>query len=483
MYIISQNLKNKLKNKLNEVIIHNTNALIDNLSDIFDVNNIKDKYTAYLTSISDFQRNLVVKILEDTFEEIDEEFKNSKIRLKKYVINKSYVSRTVTTIFGDITFKRTYYKSKLDGSLHFLLDESLGLCKYDRYDQIVKAMAVDSAFDTSQKKAGEIIGKNISSLSQLFNQEVINTIPRQSIHNWINTWNTPKYELPVRQTPNTLFIMVDEKFLGCQDLDNDIMTKSFVSFEGVEKVSKGRNKLINRLVFTTYGKGAWQEYVDFLYSVYDSEKIKNIYILSDGGTWIKAGINELRTNSEQILKRLLCEFHYKQAIHRMTTDKDNREILQLYFKNNKKKEFIDIVNNLIELNPSKKEIINKNLKYLLNNYTAIKDMINFKIGSSMEAHISHCISAYFASRPKGFSSLKIKKYLRINDYKNNGINILNLFLMSYKNTEEITINSDEINFSIFEKSKRSNLPVLNSPFAPQQLKYKIFKIKTANAIL
>jgi len=46
--------------------------------------------------------------------------------------------------------------------------------------------------------------------------------------------------------------------------------------------------------------------------------------MSDGSTWIKVGIDELKTNPNQVIKRLLCEFHFKQAINRMTTDKDYR---------------------------------------------------------------------------------------------------------------------------------------------------------------
>jgi len=46
--------------------------------------------------------------------------------------------------------------------------------------------------------------------------------------------------------------------------------------------------------------------------------------MSDDSTWIKVGIDELKTNPNQVIKRLLCEFHFKQAINRMTTDKDYR---------------------------------------------------------------------------------------------------------------------------------------------------------------
>ena len=66
---------------------------------------------------------MIKTVIIETFEEIDNQFKNSSERKLKYNINKSSVPRTLVTIVGEITFTRTYYISKLDGSYHFLIDE------------------------------------------------------------------------------------------------------------------------------------------------------------------------------------------------------------------------------------------------------------------------------------------------------------------------------------------------------------------------
>ena len=88
-------------------------------------------------------------------------------------------------------------------------------------------------------------------------------------------------------------------------------------------------------------------------------------------------------------------------------------------------------------------------------------MLSLKIGSSMESHTSHLIASFFASRPKGFSTKRIKQYLKLNDYKNNNINIFKLYMQSYNNTETITINQEQFDFSIFEKEDVHNIPILN----------------------
>ena len=81
--------------------------------------------------------------------------------------------------------------------------------------------------------------------------------------------------------------------------------------------------------------------------------------------------------------------------------------------------------------------------------------------SSMESHISHLIASLFSSRPKGFSTKRIERYLKLNDYKHNGINIFKLYMQSYNNDEIVEINQEEANSYIFDNSNRGNIPILN----------------------
>ena len=161
------------------------------------------------------------------------------------------------------------------------------------------------------------------------------------------------------------------------------------------------------------------------------------------------------------MKFYLCEFHFKQAIHHITSDDAERKNLIDIFSTQKKKDFINAVNTIIENNPNRKDTITKKLNYILNNYSSIKAMLELKIGSSMESHISHLIASFFSSRPKGFSTKRIKQYLKLNDYKNNNINIFKLYMQSYKNTEIKKINEEIINNYTFDNNSNGNIPVLN----------------------
>ena len=76
----------------------------------------------------------------------------------------------------------------------------------------------------------------------------------------------------------------------------------------------------------------------------------------------------------------------------------------------------------------------------------------------MESHISHFVASTFSSRPKGYSSKKIHQYLKLNNYSNNNVNIINLYKLTYDKKEIITINENELNYDMFD-SKRQ-IPIL-----------------------
>ena len=461
MNSISQILRNVLKNKIkiliNPILYNMIDFMVDNLFDV----NAQNKYFSLLSTIQSSTRELIKKIIISTFEEIDENYKHSAERLTRYYINKSNVKRTLITIVGEITFTRTYYKSKYSDKKFFYLDYAFNLPKYDHYDPIIKAIAINNATNTSQAQAARDISALTDDLKYFMDNSSIYNIPRQSIYNWIKEWKTPNIVPQSIETPETLYVMADEKYIGAQDIQKDIMVKCFVTFEGVEEISKNRRALVNRSVFSCYDSHAWPLFMDYIAKRYDFSKIKNIALLADGGTWIKTGINELRLDVNNHVKFYLCEFHFKQAIHHITTDENERKELLEIFTNKRKKDFVNAVNKIIENNKNREETINKKLNYIINNYSSIKDMLKLNIGSSMESHISHLIASFFASRPKGFSTKRINQYLKLNDYKNNGINIFKLYMQSYNNTEVVEIDENITNTYVYDNFNTGNIPILN----------------------
>lgn len=459
--IISQKLINVLKNKIFNVIslnlFNNVEFLLNNLL----CNDGSNHYFDVIFKAQLAAREIVKSIVISTFEQLDNEFKESAYRKSHYYINKSNVPRTLITIVGEITFYRTYYISKHSNKKFFYIDKIFDLPKNDHYDPIVKAISISKAVSTSQAQAVRDTSAFINDISYFETISSIKDIPRQSVYNWIKNWYVPNIIPKSVDTPETLYVMADEKYIGAQNINKDIMIKCFVTFEDIKDISKNRRQLVNRSVFSCYTSKAWPKFMDFIAMKYDFSKIKNICLLSDGGSWIKSGIPELKLEPNNTVKFYLCEFHFKQAIHHITTNKEERTNLINIFNTQTKKDFIAAVKQIILKNPSREEIITKKLNYILNNYSSIKSMLKLKIGSSMESHISHLIASFFSSRPKGYSTKRIEKYIKLNDYKHNNINIFKLYLNTYSKKQTITLNENKYDYEIFTPDKIHNIPILN----------------------
>ena len=433
--------------------------MIDNL--LVDANS-SNKYFSLFSSVQSSVREMIRSIIITTFEEADADFKKSAYRKSRYYVNKSKVERTLVTIVGEIHFTRTYYQNKLSKNKFFYIDKSFDLPKYDHYDPIIKGFAIDNAVKTSQAQSARDTSYFIGELKHFMDLKLINTISRQSVYNWIKEWHTPNIVPTSIETPDTLYVMADEKYIGAQDIEKDIMVKCFVTFEDVINVSKNRRRLVNRSVFSCYDQHAWPLFMDYIAKRYDFSKIKHIALLADGGTWIKTGVNELRLDSNNHVQFYLCEFHFKQAIHHITSDEDERFYLLHIFKTKSKSYFKDAVAQIIAQNPKRAETITKKLNYIINNYSSIKSMLELNIGSSMESHISHLIASFFASRPKGYSTKRIKQYLLLNDYKNNGMNIFKIYMQSYNNSDVIDVDENFVNNYTFDNFNNGNMPVLSN---------------------
>ena len=87
---ISQNFKNVLKNKIkiliSPILYKSIDFIVDNL---FEINN-PDKYFYFMNTIQSSVKELIKNIVITSFEELDNNFKNSNNRTSRYIINKSF---------------------------------------------------------------------------------------------------------------------------------------------------------------------------------------------------------------------------------------------------------------------------------------------------------------------------------------------------------------------------------------------------------
>ena len=78
---------------------------------------------------------------------------------------------------------------------------------------------------------------------------------------------------------------------------------------------------------------------------------------------------------------------------------------------------------------------------------------------SMESHISHIFADIFTSRPKVYSKKGLRQLLKLRLLKINGKNIKELYLNQLNPNTILSINTDKINFSIFDKQSNNYNPL------------------------
>ena len=502
-YFLENEARNLLKTKLSKIVNDVTNELINNIFSYSSDN----KYENFMLNLEETTRKNILNIIVETFQILDNLYLKSESRQKQFNICVSKCHRSIITIFGILDFDRVYYYDKNDRKKHFyFIDTLFHLPAYDRYDKIVKGIAIDNAIATNQKKGAETTSNQINSiLSYIDDNQQIN-ISRQDIYNWIEKWNVPNMEYsPIDSNSDTLYIMIDEKYIHEQlkiyfkeetktetktieqiksefenftnwlnnphkllllpapktKSRNFIMSKAFVTFTDI--ITKGKRRILNnKFTFLTTSKNPWNEFMDTIPKIFDFKSFKNIKVLSDAGSWILAGTSNLKLFCENVIIPCLCEFHVKQKINRSTKDETLRKKLWESINNDDKTTFCSIFKNILKDKDSKRTKTLKSYRhYIITHWNAIKEMKKSKYKSSMESHISHDIAKPFSYEPKAYSTRHIQKLIKLQEYKLNGINILNLYLNSSDNNEIVTIKKEQLSFSIFDNHS-SNLPALNS---------------------
>ena len=477
MYMLPQILNISTENFLIKQIISNLKNKLSELLNKFIMNTTKNRYVNIFLEFQNLMNEISITFLSNYFESIDKVFKNSSKRKDKYYINKSNVKRTIVTIFGTITFYRTLYQNKLTGEYYFYVDDILGLEAYKNYDPIIRAILVQNSVVTNPNHTSRYSPLDILNLKNRLKE----SIPKQTIYKFKQEMKIRKINYDEIETNQTLYVMVDEKWIHKQDKLNPnkkkwIMSKCFVTFTGIKRKGK-RSRLIGKHTFLTSSDKPWKEFINEIYMIYNFEKINTINLLSDAGSWILSGSSELKLYSNNKVIINTCEFHVKQKINRSTTDKNLRlTIANIIYEKENKKEFIKEMDQLIESKTSeaRKQKITEYKNYILRHWKGIINMKNSLCKSSMEAHIEHCIASSFSSVPKAYSEKNIETYLKLQEMLLNGISIFDFYLDTYNSDDDyIFHNEKEVNYSIFEHSTSTNLPCLHSSSNVSKALYNI----------
>src|SRR5665647_1810950 len=121
---------------------NNLNSLVVNQENISDLILKTDK----------MMKNVGAMLIKDSLEEIDKCVRKSKERKSNWYVERRAEVKTLSTILGDVTYERTYYRNKHTGEYAYLSDEKMGIKVHERMDDSLRAELVEKAGNLSYAK-------------------------------------------------------------------------------------------------------------------------------------------------------------------------------------------------------------------------------------------------------------------------------------------------------------------------------------------
>ena len=398
------------------------------------------KLAEYVLGLTEELHNLGLRMIQESLEEMNGMLRKSQKRLQHWVIE-SHDTKQLITSLGTVTFEKTLFTNKETGESEYLLDRIVGLEKHERISEDAQARMLKEAVQTSYRRGGE-------------ETSLTTEVQKQTVKNKIHALEFPPNEevLEEKKAVDYLYIEADEDHVSLQfrekkgDLienenhqkNNCLITKLVYVHEGIENEApkSKRHKLVKPYYFCGVSHGEenaafWDEIYNYINNHYDLDKIKRIYLNSDGGGWIKSGMKRIAG-----ITYVLDEFHLEKYLTKLTSHmKDSREDatneLRTAIRRGTKKEFVEIVKRLEDCldNEVGKERMEKSKKYITSNWMAAKLRLRHTqgvVGSSTEGHVSHVLSSRMSSRPMGWSMIGATKMAKLRAYELNGGDMLEL---------------------------------------------------------
>lgn len=365
---------------------------------------------------------LARRTVEMVLQEMNDLIYDMPVRKRKWTVERKGDDKKLMTTVGEVRFKKTLYESKTErdetGKLIqcYLLDKVLGLSPYQTMTEDAVANVLEETVQTSYRKGGEAASAE--------------GVTKGAVKDLIHSLKFPEnYSKPARKREvEYLYIEADEDHYHLQLLNrkgdlkrnengrklNGAISKLIYIHEGIEPEApkSKRHKLINPHYFCR-GSGQdnrelWEEVFKYIDDTYETDKIKRIYLSSDGGGWIKAGYRGLADVTFVLDEYHLSKYIAKLTDHMEDSAEDAKAEIYDCIRNKTKAEFNDLAEHLksCTMVESIWEKIDEAANYIGSNWTAAKYRLKKGqgvVGSSTEGHVYHVLSSRMSTKPMGWS--------------------------------------------------------------------------------
>ncbi len=354
----------------------------------------------------------VLSILTAFLEEMDETLVTGAKALRKedgITVKERDVPRTWLTELGELTYKRTYFRLR-DGSFVYLLDHVIGVESYERISKELVADILQAATVKSYQQA-------IDSMKQ--------EVSRQTVHNRLVVLDDLVMPVErVEETPETLDIFADEDHVHLMPKGQAIVPLVTIT-EGMDVSNPKRHKTIHPIHVAAFGMAAdafKENVLAVLTKRYDLDKVKQINIHADCGTWIQS-LQQLIPHSRLVLDgyhlekelrsflRLEGAGCYAGAIRDSMRKEDGYEAFERYcgaiFSKQSTEKGQKKVRDFVE--------------YCANHWSAIVvRMSKETCGSCTEPQVSHVLSERLSRNPIAWSKDGLNRMTMLVVYTKNG---------------------------------------------------------------
>lgn len=391
-------------------------------------------------AIKEFTDNLGKELLTEIVTQIENLVFEDTKRKNQYE-SVRFAEKSLVTKNGKTKFERRYYKDNETGENVCLTDRILGLEKGERIDKKVKAEIIERANDQSYNKSGKKVVPEM---------EISATTVMRNVRK--NEW---KMEISERKEEDKIkskyvYVQVDEDHIkekgkkGCTI--SKVVTiytrkRTLTKPERVEEVKQVRKEIVDKFTFAGLYKDTqelWEDVAYYIECTYKKEEIENVFIMGDGASYIKAGV-------EWIEKGLfvLDEFHLEKYINNLNYDEYLKKKLQEAIEQYDPISTENIMNEAIE--NIKKEInedeilgrdtkrLNNRLKkieqtktYLMNQWDGIEAHDIYKdqlTGCCQEGQVHHTLSERMSTDAKVWSENGIDEMSQLRAFTQNGGNV------------------------------------------------------------
>ena len=385
--------------------------------------NPKDFYSLE-KSVKSTTESFSASFLGNVLTSINKQIYDDGWRQGKYKVQRTD-SRTLISSVGDVNFESTYYRRYSDGTYHYLIEEILGLDPHERFTEEAEVVILTEALKTSYAEAA----RTLPSKQEISKTTVMNKVHGIAEDIPLLVKNTAKKQCEY------LFVEADEDHVAEQhgrwskakDNAGFISKLAYVyEYKRESPKCKARKELVETFYFSGIYAGGkkneqfWDCVSDYIYANYDEDTLKHIYLLGDGGGWIKSG-------AKQLHKALFCvdKYHMTKYINKAANqmldeaDEAKANIYRMLHKKDQKG-LLKYMDSMLASANNQEPI--KDLKtFVAGNWSAIMRTYHNKIitGCSAEGHVSHVLSDRLSSRPMAWSETGADRMSKLRCYEKN----------------------------------------------------------------